>query len=175
MAYRQQTDGRHPFCFMKTNYLPRAFVAAMPVLSLLALTACVAPTPPRPLVAYPVTYEIPVGNTQVRANTGAQNLQISPHQDVSVIPGRTLYYQVVSPIDVVVSVYELSSTNPPTAATRLTHSQGTNFTASLTPSTSALRFSFAAAQANTSGTARFTLSDTPLAPSVAPQPTVIVP
>ncbi len=160
---------------MKTNYLPRAFVAALPVLSLFALTACVAPNPPRPAVAYPVTYQIPIGNTQVQANTGAQNLQISPNQDVTVIPGRTLYYQVISPIDVVVSVYELSSSSTPAAATRLTHSQGTNFTASLTPSTSALRFSFAASQANTSGTLRFTLSDTPLAPAVTPQPSVIIP
>jgi hypothetical protein len=159
---------------MKTNYLPRAFVTAMPVLSLLALTACVAPsTPPRPAVAYPVTYEIPIGNTQVRASTGAQNLQVSPSQDVAVTPGQTLYYQVASPIDVVVSVYELPTTSTPSA--RLAHSQGTQFTSSITPSSSALRFTFSAAQANTSGTLRFTLSDTPLAPAVAPQGTVITP
>lgn len=149
---------------MKSNYLPRAFVMSMPVMSLLALTACVAPTPPRPVVAYPVSYQVQVGNTQVTANTGPQNLNVAATQDVSVEPGKTLYYQVTSPIDVTLSLYELPYTNSP--STRLAQTQGTTFTSSITPTSSAVRFTFTASQPNTSGTLRFTLSDRPIAPAV---------
>ena len=149
---------------MKTNYLPRAFVMSMPVLSLLALTACVAPTPPRPVVAYPVSYQVQIGNTQVRANDGPQNLNVSATQDVSVEPGKTLYYQVSSPIDVTLSLYELPSSTTPSA--RLAQTQGTTFTSSIVPTTSAVRFTFTATQPNSSGTLRFTLSDRPIAPAV---------
>lgn len=155
---------------MKSNYLPRALVMSMPVLSLLALTACVAPTPPRPVVAYPVSYQVQIGNTQVTANDGPQNLNVSATQDVSVEPGKTLYYQVVSPIDVTLSLYELPYTNSP--STRLAQTQGTTFTSSITPTTSAVRFTFSATQANSSGTLRFTLSDRPIAPAVTTAPAV---
>ena len=154
---------------MKSHPLPRALGASLALVGLLALTACVAPTPPRPVVAYPVSYQVQVGNTQVSANDGPQNLNVSATQDVSVDPGKTLYYQVVSPIDVTLSLYELpvsNAVNAATAGSRIAQMQGTTFTSSITPSTSVVRFTFTASQANSSGNLRFTLSDRPIAPAV---------
>jgi hypothetical protein len=151
---------------MKTSRLPRALCVAFSASLLLALSACVAPTPPRPVVAYPVSYNVQIGNTQVTSTAGPQSLVASATQDVAVEPGKTLYYQVVSPVDVTLSLYELprssSSYTPPRAA----QLQGTTFTSSITPSTSRVRFTFAASQANSSGTLQFTLSDRPIAPAV---------
>ncbi len=149
---------------MKTNHLPRALVTTLPILSLLALTACVAPTPPRPVVAYPVSYQVQIANTQVVSADGPQNLSNNATQDVTVDPGKTLYYQVVSPIDVTLSLYELPSPGMPSA--RIAQMQGTTFTSSITPSTSVVRFVFSASQANSSGNLRFTLSDRPIAAAV---------
>ena len=160
--------GGEPVLTMKTpSCLARLPLIALPLVVLLGLSACVAPSPPRPVVAYPVSFQVPVGNTQVSATDGPQNLNVSANQDVSVEPGKTIYYQVVSPVDVVLSIYELSSNNISTvSSTRLTQMQGNSFTASITPAVHALRFSFTAAQANSSGTARFTISDRPIAPAV---------
>ena len=149
---------------MKTNSLPRSLVTSLPILSLLALTACVAPTPPRPVVNYPVSYQVQISNTQVVSTDGPQNLSNSATQDVTVEPGKTIYYQVVSPIDVTVSLYELPTPNMPSA--RIGQMQGTTFTSSITPSTSVVRFVFSAAPANSSGNLRFTLSDRPIAAAV---------
>lgn len=150
---------------MKTHRFRRSIALAIPLIGLLALTACVAPTPPRPVVSYPVSYQVQIGNTQVRANDGPQNLNVSATQDVSVEPGKTLYYQVVSPINVTLSLAELPV--PSTTITApIAQMQGTTFTSSITPTTSALRFTFVASQANSSGTLRFTLSDEPIAPAV---------
>lgn len=136
----------------------------LPMTALAALSACVAPTPPRPVVAYPVSYQVPIGNAQVTANDGPQNLNVSASQDVSVEPGKTLYYQVVSPVDVTVNVSRVSNSD---TTTRLAQMQGTTFTSSIVPDTSALRFTFTAAQANSSGTLKFTLSDRPIAPAAS--------
>lgn len=150
---------------MKINRFLRSALIALPVTALLALTACVAPTPPRPVVAYPVSYQVQVGNTQVSASDGPQNLNVSATQDVSVEPGKTLYYQVASPIDVTLSLYELPASTA-TSTARVAQMQGTTFTSSITPTTSLVRFTFGASQANSSGTLRFTLSDRPIAPAV---------
>jgi hypothetical protein len=152
---------------MKTHRFRRSLALAIP-LSLLALTACVAPTPPRPAVSYPVSYQVQIGNTQVRANDGPQNLNVSATQDVSVEPGKTLYYQVVSPIAVTLTLAEVPA--PSTTTTPIAQMQGTTFTSSITPTTSALRFTFTASQANSSGTLRFTLSDEPIAAAVTSTP-----
>lgn len=150
---------------MKINRFLRSALIALPVTALLALTACVAPTPPRPVVAYPVSYQVQVGNTQVSASDGPQNLNVSATQDVSVEPGKTLYYQVASPIDVTLSLYELPASTA-TSTARVAQMQGTTFTSSITPTTSLVRFTFGVSQANSSGTLRFTLSDRPIAPAV---------
>jgi hypothetical protein len=149
----------------KKNTLParlaRLARMLLPLTALAALSACVAPTASRPVVAYPVSYQVPIGNAQVTANDGPQNLNVSASQDVSVEPGKTLYYQVVSPVDVTVSVSRKPGATETT--TRLAQMQGTTFTSSIVPDTSALRFTFTAAQANSSGTLKFTLSDRPIA------------
>ena len=159
---------RNPPTPMKTPpCLKRLSSVLLPVLVVLGFSACVAPSPPRPVVAYPVSYQVPIGNTQVSANDGPQNLNVNANQDVSVEPGKTIYYQVVSPVDVVLTIYELSSDGMNTvSSSRLSQTQGNSFTASITPAVRALRFSFSAAQANTSGTARFTISDRPIAAAV---------
>jgi hypothetical protein len=150
---------------MKTTRFLRTTLIAVPLTAFLALTGCVSPTPPRPIVAYPVSYHIPISNTQVVSTDGPQNLTNSPTQDVSVEPGKTLYYQVVSPIDVTLTLSKLPVSTAMSTA-RIGQMQGTTFTSSITPTTSAIRFTFAASQANSSGTLRFTLSDRPIAPAV---------
>jgi hypothetical protein len=136
----------------------------LPLTALAALSACVAPSPPRPMVAYPVSYQVPIGNTQVTSTDGPQNLNVSASQDVSVEPGKPLYYQVTSPVDVTVTVSEITGSS--TTTTRIAQMQGTTFTSSIVPARSALRFTFSASQANSSGTLKFTLSDRPIAPAV---------
>ncbi|ATC64354.1 hypothetical protein CMV30_10530 [Nibricoccus aquaticus] len=150
---------------MKTHRFLRSAFIALPLTALIALSGCVSPTPPRPVVAYPVSYQIPVSNTQVVSSDGPQNLNTSPTQDVTVEPGKTLYYQVVSPIDVTLTLSELPVSTAASTA-RIGQMQGTTFTSSITPTTSAIRFTFSASQANSSGTLRFTLSDRPIAPAV---------
>jgi|GEM_PF-1935225 hypothetical protein len=148
----------------KSALLRPLLLAALPFALAFGFSGCATPPPPRPVVMYPVSYDVPIGNTQVSANDGPQNLNVSANQDVIVEPGKTLYYQVSSPIDVTLSLYELAS--PTMTSARLSQMQGTSFTSSIVPTTNALRFTFSAAQANSSGTLRFTLSDRPIAPAV---------
>jgi len=135
-------------------------------LALGLLAGCSTPPPPRPVVVYPVTYDVPVGNTQVSASAGPQNLNISSTQQVTAVVGKPLYYQITSPVAVTVSVYERPS--PDTGRVLLREFQGTAFTSSLTPSVSALEFVFSVKESNSAGTLKFTLSDRPLAPAVSP-------
>jgi hypothetical protein len=135
------------------------------IISLLA--GCSAPpAEKRPVVAYPITYDVPVGNTQVKASTGPQDLNISSTQQVTAEVGEALYYQIVSPVPVTVSVYERTNANQ--ARVLMREFQGTSFTDAIVPSNPNLEFVFAAQQANTGGTLKFTLSDRPLAPALTP-------
>lgn len=122
--------------------------------------------PPRPVVVYPVTYDVPVGNTQVTSTSGPQNLNVSSTQQVTAVVGDPLYYQVVSPVAVTVSIYERKSADYARVLVR--EMQGTSFTASLTPSVPNLEFVFSVMQSNSSGSLKFTLSDRPIAPAVMP-------
>jgi hypothetical protein len=124
------------------------------------------PVEKRPEVAYPVTYDVPVGNTQVKASTGPQDLNVSSTQQVTAEVGEALYYQILSPVPVTVSVYERTNANQ--ARVLMREFQGTSFTDSIVPSSPNLEFVFAAQRANTGGTLKFTLSDRPLAPAIAP-------
>ncbi|HSI09911.1 MAG TPA: hypothetical protein VK985_15090 [Rariglobus sp.] len=138
--------------------------AALLVVGLFA--GCATPAPPRPMVKYPVTYDVPVGNTQVSASAGPQNLNVSSTQQVTAKVGEPLYYQIVSPVAVTVSIYERRS--PESGRLLVRELQGTAFTSSVTPAVSALEFVFSVQQANSSGTLKFTLSDRPLAPAITP-------
>lgn len=143
-----------------------AWISCAGALALGLLAGCSTPPPPRPVVVYPVTYDVPVGNTQVSAAAGPQNLNVSSTQQVTATVDRPLYYQIVSPVAVTVSIYERKAADYPRVLVR--ELQGTAFTSSLTPATPALEFVFSVQQANSSGTLKFTLSDRPIAPAVAP-------
>lgn len=132
----------------------------------LVLAGC-GTTPPMPRVSYPVTYQIQVGNTQVRSDYGPQNLNLNATQDVTVPPGQPLYYQIVSPVDIIVYVYEGNSQG---SHTFLGQNQGTMFTSSVVPNTSSLQFAFSVTQPNSTGALRFTISDQPIPPGVVPLP-----
>jgi hypothetical protein len=129
------------------------------------LSGCATPAPTVPKVAYPVTYQINVGNTEVSAPAGPQNLNVNATQQVTVQPGATLYYQVISPVAVTMYIYADGDGG---SHALLGQMQGTSFTSSILPSTSSLEFAFAVAQANSSGTLQFTISDQPIAPAVTP-------
>lgn len=148
---------------MKTRFT-LVTCAALLVVGLFA--GCATPAPSRPVVKYPVTYNVPVGNTQVSTSAGPQNLNVSSTQQVTVEVGEPLYYQIVSPVAVTVSIYERRSSELGRVLVR--EFQGTAFTSSITPAASALEFVFSVQQSNSSGTLKFTLSDRPLPPAVSP-------
>ena len=127
---------------------------------------CATPPPPRPVVVYPVTYDVPVGNTQVTSSAGDQNLNVSATQQVTAEAGEALYYQIVSPVAVTVSIYERRS--PDSGRGLVKEFQGAAFTSSITPVAKSLEFVFSVQESNSSGTLKFTLSDRPIAPGVSP-------
>ncbi|MDF3056339.1 MAG: hypothetical protein K0R17_554 [Rariglobus sp.] len=142
----------------------RVSISSLAALALGLLAGCTTPVERRPVVHYPVTYDVPVGNTQVSASTGPQNLNVSSTQQVTADVGDRLYYQIVSPVPVTVSIYERKSANY--GRVLLREFQGTTFTDSIVPSDPNLEFVFSALQSNSAGTLKFTLSDRPLAPAV---------
>jgi hypothetical protein len=145
---------------MKTKLYSSAFGLALALL----LGGCES-APMVPHIAYPATYQIQVGNTQVLSVYGPQNSNVTAAQQVTVAPGVPIYYQVVSPVAVTVYVYqdEVNGTR-----TLIGQMQGMTFTSSITPPVSSLEFAFAVANANSSGTLQFTINDSPMAPAVPP-------
>ena len=121
-----------------------------------------------PSISYPVTYQIQVGNTQVSSVNGPQNAIVNASQVAAVVPGAPLYYQVVSPVIVTVTAYERTYPNDPASRRQVGQMQGTTFTSSIVPTVVTMEFTFAVAQANSSGVLQFTLSDRPIAPVPAP-------
>ena len=127
-------------------------------------------------VSYPITYRLPIGNSQVTSAYGPQNLNVNATQDVSVQPGTNLYYQVVAPVNL--QFYVFDKTGPGPGGTMLGQMQGSNFSSSVVSQTGVIEFVFSAAQANTGGTVSFTVSDRPIAMPVqmmAPNPTPMNP
>ncbi len=112
---------------------------------------------------YPVTYQIPIGYSQVATVYGVQSVNVSATHDSSVTPGRPLYFQVISPVNLTLYVFDKTGSGP--GGVLLTQSQGTNITSSATATSDTLEFVFSAAQAYTGGTAQLTVSDSPLPPS----------
>ena len=161
------------------------FALSVVALAALVLGGC-ASTPPVPRIAYPVTYNVQIGSSQLVSGAGPQSMTVSATQNVAVEPGKTLYYQVVSPIDVNVFVYEQTASDTRKLVSQM---QGRAFNATITPATRNLQFVFQSAQPNTGGNLQFTLSDraippaptqtittttTTVAPPVAPAGTTIV-
>jgi hypothetical protein len=127
------------------------------------LGGCATPAPPH--AAYPVVYNILVTNTQVHADTNPPNLNMSSTQDVAVVSGQLLYYQVVSPVDVTVYFYGVEGQGE---RVFLGQMEGRTFTSSVMPNTNTLEFVFVATQPDGSAAVKFTLSDQPTAPAAAP-------
>ncbi|HXA81240.1 MAG TPA: hypothetical protein VNV14_08210 [Opitutaceae bacterium] len=121
-------------------------------------------TPSAPHAAYPAAYSIQVDNTPAHSDTSPQNPSLSPTQDVAVVGGQLLYYQVVSPVDVTVYFYGMEGEGQ---RVFLGQAQGRTFASSVTPNTGTLEFVFVATQPNSSATLKFTLSDQPIASAAA--------
>lgn len=147
---------------MKTKTL--LFPAALALTAAFFAAGCVS-TPPPPRVSYPVTYNIQVGNTQVVTGDGGQNLNVNATQQVAVQPRVPLYYRLDSPVEVALTVFEISSSG---ARSQIGQMRGTSFTTSIRPVTSRLEFSFAVTQPNSGGTLKFTLSDRPIPAAIVP-------
>jgi hypothetical protein len=126
-----------------------------------------------PRIHYPVTYSVPVGNTSVNSSYGPQAMNVSASQDVTVQPNVTLYYQVNSPINITLYIYDKLSSGE--RGNLLGTMQGTQFTSSTTPDSTVLEFVFTSSQTNSNGTLAFTLSDTPITPVMPATITTTVP
>jgi hypothetical protein len=111
-------------------------------------------------IKYPVTYNVQVGQTKAVSDYGPQTLSNQAVQQLTVEVGRPLYYAVDSDFDVLVTVAEVPS---PDERRQVSQMQGSKFTTSITPETSTLVVTFAAAKPNTGGNLKFTLSDQPIA------------
>ncbi len=145
---------------MKTKLCSSALGLAL----VLLLGGCESASLP-PHVPYPSTYSVQVGNTQVLSAYGPQNSNVTAAQQVTVVPGVPIYYQVVSPVAVTVYLYQDEVNGTRTVIGQM---QGMTFTSSITPAVSSLEFAFAVANANSSGTLQFTINDRPLAPAAPP-------
>jgi hypothetical protein len=136
-------------------------------LAVLALAGCDTV----PTVQYPITYQVPIGNSTVTSAYGPQNLNVSGQQTVPAIPGQPLYFQIVSPVDL--TLYAFDQTGPGPGGPVLNHSVGSYFNSPVIPTGSNVEFVFSAAQQGTGGTVQFTVSDHPIAS--APPMTSAVP
>lgn len=117
-----------------------------------------------PSVNYPLTYQVPIGNSTVSNAYGPQNLNVSGVQDVPAVPGVPLYYQATAPVTL--SFYAFDKTGPGPGGPILNQSQGQFFNGSVTPTSSTVEFVFSVAQANTGGTVQFTVSNHQIPSSV---------
>lgn len=109
---------------------------------------------------YPMTYSVPIGTATVTSAYGPQNLVVNGVQDVAATPGVPLYYSAISPVNVVVYVFDKSSSS--TGEPILSQMQGTSFYSSVTPQSSTVEFVFSAAQPNTGGAVQLTINNAPL-------------
>jgi len=126
--------------------------APLAALGLLVLAGCDS-TP----INYPITYQVPIGNSQVSNAYGPQNLNVSGVQDVPAQPGVPLYYQASAPVTL--TFYAFDKTGPGPGGPTLNQSQGQFFNGSVTPTSSTVEFVFSVAQMNTGGTVQFTVSN----------------
>jgi hypothetical protein len=118
---------------------------------------------------YPITYQVPIGNSTVSNAYGPQNLNVSGVQDVPAQPGVQLFYQASAPVTL--TFYAFDKTGPGPGGPVLNQSQGQFFNGSVTPTSSTVEFVFSVAQANTGGTVQFTVSNRPIpsnVPAMAP-------
>jgi hypothetical protein len=108
---------------------------------------------------YPVTYQVPIGPSQVRSDFGPPNLVVNAVQDVPARAGALLYYQVVAPVNIV--FYAFDKTGPGPGGPILSQLQGTSFYSSVVPSSDGVEFVFSSTLPVSSGSVQLTVSDTP--------------
>ena len=114
---------------------------------------------------YPVTYQIPIGySPQVTSVYGVENLNVGAVRDLPVVPGVPMYYQIASPVNLAVYVFDKTGSGP--GGVLLRQMQGTNSISSATATSKTLEFVFSA-DAYKGGTVQLTVSDRPLAPAAA--------
>jgi hypothetical protein len=128
-----------------------AFLAAGAAAALLAGCSTV-PT-------YPMTYQIPIGFSQVASVYGIRNLNVSATHDSNVQPGIPLFYQIASPVNLTLYVFDKTGSGP--GGVLLSQMQGTNITSSATATSDTLEFVFSTSQPYTGGTVQLTVSDHP--------------
>jgi hypothetical protein len=112
---------------------------------------------------YPVTYQIPIGFSQVATVYGVQNVNVSATHDSTVVPGVPFFFQISSPVGLTLYVFDKTGTGP--GGVLLSQMQGTNITSSATATSSTMEFVFSTAQAYTGGTVQLTVSDHALPPT----------
>jgi hypothetical protein len=137
------------------------FLAGLPAAALLILLAGCSTT----MTSLPMSYQIPIGNSQVSNAYGVQNLSVNATQDVTVPTGSTLYYQVASPVNLTFYVFDKTGSAP--GGTLLGKLQGTTFTSQAVSQTGTLEFVFSADQLGTGGTVQFNVSAQPISPASA--------
>jgi hypothetical protein len=119
----------------------------------LLLAACVT-APPAPTI-----YQVAITAPVVRSDFGPPNLAVTGVQDVPATPGAPLYYQVLSPVNVV--AYAFDRTSPSPGGPLLAQFQGTNFYSSVQPSGGTVEFVFSATPPVMGGTVQLIVSDRP--------------
>ncbi|HEY3756444.1 MAG TPA: hypothetical protein VGL42_09880 [Opitutaceae bacterium] len=142
------------------------FPVILASLALLALAGCDTV----PSVQYPITYQVPIGNSTVTSAYGPQNLNVSGQQSVPAIPGQPLYFQIASPVNV--TLYVFDQTGPGPGGPQLVQSVGSFWNQPVTPTGRNVEFVFSATQQGTGGTVQFTVSDHPIPSSMPVTPPV---
>jgi hypothetical protein len=117
---------------------------------------------------YPLTYQIPIEPTVISSDYGPPNLAVNGVQDVPVHPGAPLYYQVVSPVNVV--FYAFDKIGPGPGGPILGQFQGTNFASSVLPTGHTVEFVFSATQPVAGGSVQLTVSSNPPSAGSAANP-----
>jgi len=144
---------------------------AKTITSAVALGVCLALTGCATSTQYPVTYQIPFGPAQVRSDFGPPNIVINGVQDVPAYSGHILYYQVVSPVNVV--VYAFDKIGPGPGGPILSQLDGTSFYSSVVPTSDTVEFVVSATQPITGGSVQLTVSDVSMAAGTGAIPSAV--
>ncbi len=111
---------------------------------------------------YPATTQIPIGySPQITSAFGVANLNVCATHDLTVKPGVPMYFQVVSPVNMTVYVFDRTGTGP--GGILLRQLEGTNSISSATATSTTLEFVFSS-EPYQGGTVQLTVSDRPLGP-----------
>jgi hypothetical protein len=126
----------------------------------LALCGC-ATTP-----SSPVTYDVPLGPAQVTSEYGTPSIAVNGAQDLPAVAGQPLYYEVVSPVNVVFYAFDkdASGGSPPL----LSQMEGTSFYGSVVPTGDDVEFLFSSVTRVSGGSVRVTVAGGPMTTGSGP-------